>query len=78
MHMSDHIKEQIKGKMQERARLEANILDCTTRLEVAGAGLHSKLVDEEVSEQSYHVKSFACCSLYTKAVTFAGIPSCRY
>lgn len=47
--MSDHIKMQIKGKMQERARLEATILECTTRLETAGAGLHSKLIDEEVN-----------------------------
>lgn len=75
--MSDHLKDQIKGKMQERARLEATILDCSTRLEVAGAGLHSKLVDEEVNEQTHHLK-FASCLLYTTAVTSAGVPSGRH
>lgn len=45
--MSDHIKQQIKGKIQERDRLEATILECTTRLEASGAGLHNKLVDKE-------------------------------
>lgn len=45
--MSDHIKQQIKGKMQERDRLEANISECTTRLEASGAGLHNQLIDKE-------------------------------
>ena len=53
MHMSDHIKQQIKGKMQERDRLEATILECTTRLEASGAGLHNKLVDKEVNTLSH-------------------------
>lgn len=47
MHMSDHLKQQIKGKMQERDRLEATILECSTRLEAAGVGLYDKLVDQE-------------------------------
>lgn len=50
MHMSDHIKQQIKGKMQERDRLEANISECTTRLEASGAGLHNQLIDKEVKK----------------------------
>ena len=49
MHMSDHLKQQIKGKMLERDRLEAAILECTTRLEAAGVGMRDKLVDEEVN-----------------------------
>lgn len=53
MHMSDHIKQQIKGKMQERDRLEATILESTTRLEASGAGLHDKLVDKEVNTLSH-------------------------
>ena len=57
MHMSDHIKDQIKGKMQERDRLEATILQCTTRLEASGAGLHNKLVDEEVNDPSHMTTS---------------------
>ncbi len=48
MHMSDHLKQQIKAKMQERDRLEATILDCSARLEATGVGLQDKLVDGEV------------------------------
>ena len=48
MHMSDHIKQQIKAKMQEPDKLEAKITDCTTRLEVAGVRPQDKLVDKEV------------------------------
>ena len=47
--MSDHLKQQIKGKLQERDRLESTILECTTRLEASGVGLHDKLVDKEVN-----------------------------
>lgn len=47
MHMSDHLKEQIKAKMQERDRLEATIHNCSARLEATGVGLQDKLVDEE-------------------------------
>lgn len=50
MHMSDHLKQQIKGKLQERDRLESAVLECTTRLEAAGVGPHDKLVDKEVDE----------------------------
>jgi len=46
--MSDHLKQQIKAKMQERDRLEATILDCSARLEATGVGLQEKLVDGEV------------------------------
>lgn len=45
--MSDHLKQQIKGKLQERDRLESAVLECTTRLEAAGVGPHDKLVDKE-------------------------------
>ncbi len=48
MHMSDHLKQQIKGKMQERDRLEAMVLECSTRLDTSGVGLHEPLVDKEV------------------------------
>lgn len=47
MHMSDHLKEQIKSKMHERERLEVTILECSTRLETTGVGLQDKLVDEQ-------------------------------
>ena len=80
MHMSDHIKDQIKGKMQERERLEATILQCTTRLESSGAGLHNKLVDEEVSNPAQitcsPLHAVHCAEQHT--VTTAGVPSCRY
>lgn len=48
MHMSDHLKQQIKAKMQERVRIEAAITECSARLEASGVGLKSKLVDAQV------------------------------
>lgn len=51
--MSEHLKQQIKCKLQERSRLEAEITDCTTRLEVAGVRPQDKLVDKEV--RSRHI-----------------------
>ena len=48
MHMSDHLKQHIKAKMQERDKLEATIQDCSARLEATGVGLRDKLVDGEV------------------------------
>lgn len=80
MHMSDHIKDQIKGKVQERDGLEATILQCTTRLEASGAGLHNKLVDEEVNNPSQYTSSplHAVHGTQPQAVMTAGVSSCRY
>ena len=49
MHMSEHFKQQIQAKIQERERLEGSIAECSARLEAAGVGLKSKLVDAEAS-----------------------------
>ena len=48
MHKSDHLKEQIKLKVQERDRLEGSIQECSARLDASGAGLRSNLVDLQV------------------------------
>ena len=48
MHKSDHLKEQIKLKIQERDRLEASIQECSARLDASGAGLKGNLVDLQV------------------------------
>lgn len=60
--MSDHLKQQIKGKMQERARIEACIEECSARLQASGVGLKSKLVDAQVElhGRNSHVKLLGC------------------
>ena len=67
--MSDHIKQQIKAKMQERDRLEAKIQECTTRLEIAGIRPQDKLVDREVSSFMHHLTT------YTKRHISCGVSS---
>lgn len=75
MHMSDHLKQQIKGKMQERDRLEATILECSTRLEAAGVGLYDKLVDQEVARTAGLLRQFL--TLYLAKMLSNRMKICR-
>ncbi len=75
MHMSDHLKQQIKAKMQERDRLEATIQDCSARLEATGVGLQDKLVDGEVKLGSCLIVVASYAATHIEDLNDAGLPS---
>jgi hypothetical protein len=55
MASADAVKAQLKGLMEQRSALEAEIAQRSARLEAAGVGMQAPLVDGEASPPFCHL-----------------------